>query len=88
MLAESPLLVSTGSGWLTLLVVEEEGTPEATVSEPPVVVGIGGVIELEEGSSVRWSDEDDDDGASVPNEEDPRGQGATGMSVSEEADGL
>lgn len=74
MLAESPLLVSAGSGWLTPLVIEEEEeTPAATVSEPLVAVVIGS-IELEERSSVRWSDEDDDDdGANVPSEEDPRG---------------
>jgi hypothetical protein len=57
-------LVSAGSGWLTSLVIEE--TPAATVSEPPVVVVIGS-IELEEISSVHWSDEDD--GANVPSEE-------------------
>lgn len=71
MLAESPFLVSAGSGWLTPLVTEEE-TPAATVSEPPLVAVVLGLMELDERCSVRWSDEDDDDGANVPSDEDPR----------------
>lgn len=72
MLAESPFLVSaTGSDWLTPPVIEEE-TPADTVSEPPLVV-VFGLTELEEWSSVRWSDVDDDDAANVPSDEDPRG---------------
>ena len=45
----------------------------AKISEPPVVVFVG-LTELVEWSSMRWSDkDDDDDGADMPSDEDPRG---------------
>lgn len=68
MLVESPFLDSADSEWLTPLAIEE-----AKVSEPPLVVLVR-LMELEEWSSVRRSDmDDDDDGANVRSDEDTRG---------------